>query len=282
MIVHSPIVVVDVVAATAAIPCIMKDITPTLVASTNAKLKSDSEAIAEMSRNRKSALKYIQDHMTEWETCLKNRHDTYWQYMRCVNTIDLYTECLEEEPNMYIPRKFRKDKTHCRDAAEKREVERMNHERLKSAMQVLQIRKTSYHNELQFQDKEDEEYLRRQITDTEVLDNVLEIWKTSTKKDEESIQEEWVKKNEGMRQNFEKDKRETAEKAAGQIEPRPAPETRAPSAPTAEEIFSDGDETDDERNNNNNNTTTTITNNNNNNNNSNININNKNNNRQAF
>ena len=50
---------------------------------------------------------------------------------------------------MYIPRKFRRDKTHYRDAEEKREIERMNHERMKSEMQILNIRKESYLKEIE-------------------------------------------------------------------------------------------------------------------------------------
>ena len=90
------------------VPCVIKEIKPTIVDSVNAKLKSDTEQLVEISRKRKTALKYIQDHISEWEACLKRRNNSYWQYMRCVSTLDLYTECLEEEPGMYIPRKFRR------------------------------------------------------------------------------------------------------------------------------------------------------------------------------
>ena len=74
-------------------------------------------------------------------------------------------------------------------------------------------------------DKEDEEYLRGDVSDAEVLENVLDIWKTSTKKDEESIHEEFVKKNEGMRENFEKDKQNVSNNGPTQGTTTPEPET---------------------------------------------------------
>ena len=197
-------------------PIIIEEIGPIIMNNISAKIKSDAEKLDEMNKKRKIALKYVQDNIKDWERTLENRNKTYWQYIRTVSTLDLYTECLEEEP-MYIPRKFRKDKTHYRNAEEKREVERMNHERLKSEMQILQIRKSTYYNEMQHKDKEDEDFFRREITDPEILDNVLEIWNTSKKKDEEIVHEKWVKKNEGMRQNFEKDKEKN--RTTQQVEP---------------------------------------------------------------
>ena len=133
--------------------------------------------------------------------------------MHCVSELDLYTECLEEE-EMYIPKKFRRDRTHYRDANEKREIERMNYERMKSQMQILNIRKESYMREIEQIKKEDEEYFRNEIEDVDVLENVLEIWHKSMKKDEENSDDQCRKNREAMRRNYEKDKEELRKKEA--------------------------------------------------------------------
>ena len=147
----------------------------------------------------------MQNHVKEWEEHLGHRSNKYWQYMRCVNNLDLYTECLDEEP-MYIPRVFRKDKTHYRTEEEKHVNEKMNFQRIKAEMEILRIRKDNYYQELELKDQEDELYFEREIEDKEIRDNIHEIWNASTKKDEEAIEEKWVMKIEGVRKSFKKDK----------------------------------------------------------------------------
>ena len=74
------------------LPILMKDVMPTIAENFMRKMKSDSEAMEDMSRKRKTALKYVQDHLQEWEWTLKKRNNKYWQYIRCVSELDLYTE----------------------------------------------------------------------------------------------------------------------------------------------------------------------------------------------
>ena len=219
------------------LPIFMKDAMPTLTENFMRKVKSDSEAIEDMSRKRKTALKYVQDHLQEWEWVLKKRNQKYWQYIRCVSELDLCTECLEgldeNDDTMYIPRKFRRDKTHYRDATEKREIERMNHERMKSHMQILAIRKESFMREIEQTKKEDEEYFRKEIEDDEVLENVLEIWYKSMKKDEESSNDKCTKNREAMRTKYEKDKEESRrkERNSSNLQNPSQPETRVSAIP---------------------------------------------------
>ena len=42
---------------------------------------------------------------------LQKRKDFVYKFTRCERLLDLYGECLQEEP-MYVPRKFRNDKTY--------------------------------------------------------------------------------------------------------------------------------------------------------------------------
>ena len=82
----------------------------------------------------------------------------------------------------------------------------MNYERLKSEMKILRVNKEKFTRELQHKDRADRSYFEHEIQDKDMLENILEIWTTSTKKDEETINEHWVKKIESLRKAFEKDK----------------------------------------------------------------------------
>ena len=95
------------------IPGIVNDIAPTITENLKHKLMSDADELEKMSKKRILALNYVQNQIKEWQEHLGRRSNKYWQYMRCVNNHDLYTECLEEEPR-FIPRVFRKDKKHSR------------------------------------------------------------------------------------------------------------------------------------------------------------------------
>ena len=46
----------------------------------------------------------------KWSDLLQKRKDFVYKFTRCERLLDLYGECLQEEP-MYIPQKFRNDKT---------------------------------------------------------------------------------------------------------------------------------------------------------------------------
>ena len=130
------------------IPCIVKEVGPSIAENYKQKLKTEAEEIEEISRKRKTALKYMQNNIQDWKNHLKIRSDKYNRILRCVSNLDLYTECLEVEP-MYIPCKFRRDKTHYNTVEAKREIERMNYESLKSEMQILRISKEKFTRELQ-------------------------------------------------------------------------------------------------------------------------------------
>ena len=87
----------------------------------------------------------------------------------------------------------------------------MGFQRMKSEMEIDKIRKDNYLQELEINDKEDIMYFKKEIEDPEVRENVIEIWKTSIKKDEYGIHDQWVKKIDSLRRAFEKDKRTMSE-----------------------------------------------------------------------
>ena len=60
----------------------------------------------------------MKNYKEHWDCLLNQRDDLYYKYTRCGYLLDLYGECLQEEPPC-IPRKFRKDKYHVTSQKEK-------------------------------------------------------------------------------------------------------------------------------------------------------------------
>ena len=194
------------------IQTLIEAITPTIIENYQRKLKTEGEEIRQMNEKRKEALKYSQNNVNDWNKQLSVRNDKFWQYMRCVTDLELYTECLQDEADgLYVPRKFRRDKTFIKSDDEKRINEKMNHQRLRSEMEILKIRRDDYHSELKYLDDDNTRFFTQDIADKEKLENVIEIWEKCTKNDEEAVNSKFEKKKEEMRKHFEKDKRELKE-----------------------------------------------------------------------
>ena len=60
---------------------------------------------------KQEAEHFIYSNNKLWFDLLQRRKDFMYKFTRCERLLDFYGECLQEEP-MYIPRKFRNDKTY--------------------------------------------------------------------------------------------------------------------------------------------------------------------------
>ena len=58
---------------------------------------------------KQEAERFIYSNNKLWSDLLQKRKDFVYKFTRCERLLDLYGECLQEEP-MYVPRKFRNDK----------------------------------------------------------------------------------------------------------------------------------------------------------------------------
>ena len=82
-----------------------------------------------------------------------------YKLTRYERLLDLYGECLQEEP-MYIPRKFRNDKTYVRSQEELNVVRENGLNNLQSKCEILKLRKNNLLENIANQDKILEEKLR--------------------------------------------------------------------------------------------------------------------------
>ena len=59
---------------------------------------------------------------------LDKREKVYYQFHRTDWLLGLYSECMADE-NLYIPRKFRQDKTHRMNESETNVIKKLEHQR---------------------------------------------------------------------------------------------------------------------------------------------------------
>ena len=98
------------------IPEIIERVTPLIMEKIDTHLKQvwpNNERNAELSFTsiKQEAERFIYSSNKLWSDFLQERKDFVYKFTRFERLLDLYGECLQEEP-MYIPRKFRNDKTH--------------------------------------------------------------------------------------------------------------------------------------------------------------------------
>ena len=98
------------------IPEIIERVTPLIMEKIDTHLKQvwpNNERNAELSFTsiKQEAERFTYSSNKLWSDFLQERKDFVYKFTRFERLLDLYGECLQEEP-MYIPRKFRNDKTH--------------------------------------------------------------------------------------------------------------------------------------------------------------------------
>lgn len=148
----------------------------------------------------------ITEHRSVWNTLLNKRKEKYWQYHRCVSLLDLYTECMEEE-DIYIPRKFREDKMHTRNELEKQVIHKRSLQNFQTECELLTIRKDSYFKDITSIDEEAYKLFKGSTAIEPILQSITSKYQEFFQKDIDEIETKWVKKIDGMRKAFIKDKK---------------------------------------------------------------------------
>ena len=98
------------------IPEIIERVTPLITEKIDTHLKQvwpNNKRNTELSFTsiKQEAEHFIYSNNKLWSDLLQERKDFVYKFTRFERLLDLYGECLQEEP-IYIPRKFRNDKTH--------------------------------------------------------------------------------------------------------------------------------------------------------------------------
>ena len=83
---------------------------------------------------KQEAEHFIYSNKKLWSHLLQKRKDFVYKFTRCERLLDLYGECLQEEP-MFIPHKFRNDKTYVTSQEELNVVRKYDLNNLQSEFQ---------------------------------------------------------------------------------------------------------------------------------------------------
>ena len=94
---------------------------------------------------------------------LDKRERIYYKLTRCERLLDLYGECLQQEP-LYIPkpRKFRNDKYHVMSTSEYACIQKFELQRLQSECEILKIRRDNFSDNLSNLDQEIDDFVKIQ------------------------------------------------------------------------------------------------------------------------
>ena len=193
------------------IPEIIERVTPLIMEKIDTHLKqfwSNDKRNTELSfpSIKQEAEHFIYSNSKLWSDLLQKRKDFVYKFTRCERLLDLYGECLQEEP-MYIPRKFSNDKTYVTSQEELNVVRRNDLNNLQSECEILKLRKYNLLENIANQDKILEEKLREGKINQQVKKEILFYWDCDMTKDIENVNKKWETKILGMTKAYEKDKR---------------------------------------------------------------------------
>ena len=112
------------------------------------------------------------------------------KFTRCEWLLHLYGEYLQEEP-MYIPRKFRNDKTYVTSQEELKVVRKNDLNNLQSECEILELIKNNLLENIANQNKILEEKLREGKINQQIKTEILFFWDCDVTKVIENVNKNW-------------------------------------------------------------------------------------------
>ena len=153
----------------------------------------------------REAVQFITRNKQSWKVQLAERNKLYGQFIRCESLLDIYGQCLQEEP-VYVPRRYRRDKIHILYDEEKSIRTTADLQNMQTDMEVLKIRRDNFKRVLEKCDANSQKFVTEKISDDHIALEVASIWDDSIHQDQEKVEQIWAKKISTMHTAFEKDK----------------------------------------------------------------------------
>ena len=138
------------------------------------------------------------------EEQLREREEKYYTLARYEHYLDLWTECLEEEP-VYVPKKYRNDKFYVTSNAELISVNRSELQRFQSQCEIFRLRRDNITAEIFAIDKAIVDMITRSNLSPEVTQKATERWNKLINEDIARVDAKWKKKIAGVRESYIKD-----------------------------------------------------------------------------
>lgn len=175
-----------------------KNFLPLLVRRLSDRLLANS--MTEVSNTERKAMEYVNDNHVYFKEQWLARMHVYNIITKCKTMTSLYTECFQQVP-IYIPRKFRSNTFENQIYEKDLSIRRMSIE-----MEVLRICGDTFKSRLEKGDKEVEEMLMSSTADETVNKEIMRFWMEVAEQDEQTTNEKWSRKIQGVLIAYEKDK----------------------------------------------------------------------------
>ena len=101
---------------------------------------------------KQEAEHFIHGNNKLWSDLLQKRRDFVYKFTKCERLLDLHGECLQEK-SMYIPHKFRNEKTYVTSQEELNIVRKNDVNNLQSECEIVKLRKNNFLESISNQDK---------------------------------------------------------------------------------------------------------------------------------
>ena len=187
------------------IPDIINEVLPSIIKIIKDKMnESDHHEKEERSVTEEYDL-FRQNNHRFFDERLARREEIFYKFTRCNMMLDLYTDCMKEEP-LYIPRKFRNDKYHLLSQNELNSLRKSEFQRFKSECEIIRIRRDNFTDAIFLIDKEVLNFIDKSTVTEKCKETLKNRWNTLINEDMSRINEKWTKKIKSTKYAFEKDK----------------------------------------------------------------------------
>ena len=147
------------------------------------------------------AMEFFNNHHLHWNKMLNHRENIYYKYARNDHLLQLYGDCLAEEP-IYIPRKFRNDNYHTTSQAEINVLTRSNLQKFQTECEVLRIRRDRIITEIVEKDDVINKFIITHSTNNQCHIQLSELYQEEINRDINKINNNWKKKIEITKNYF--------------------------------------------------------------------------------
>ena len=171
------------------LPKMIEDILPTITNHISTITQQQNTNV-----HRMEAERIFKNDRDYWNSQLDYRENILYKQTRCKTLLETYSNCLTQEP-MYIPRKFRKDAFHTNSKEEKKVIDKLNLQQLKTEMELLTLRNEKHLAKLKEFDANIEIEIMKSDVNEEVTNEMHSSWNEKVNIDMKRIQDKWNKKS---------------------------------------------------------------------------------------
>jgi len=187
------------------LPSIFETITPFIINYTKTACTEHLITQQAPTVNHREKENIISQNRINLNNALNKREKLFQQCHRASRLTDLYQEGLEEEVP-YVPRKFRKDKTHTRNQNEIPTLQHLNIQRCIAECEILKIRTENFKSEIKHIDDEIINNVNSLTDSQQTATEIIHMYNDFASMDECDVIKKWDRKIESLKKAFKRDR----------------------------------------------------------------------------